>query len=190
MAEHCLIQRYNEVLLAELPVQLAEEVADGLAEANSKYLRQGLSQDDAAHAAISEFGDARAVVEAFTRSSPARHTARRLIATGPIVGGCWAVALITGRAWEWPIPNADRLLLGATLIGSVIVVLTAAMARRYRLAQRAGVAGCAGLALMDASAIAAVLTAAPSISWLAVLAACASTSRLICVARAVHSGLA
>jgi len=116
MAEHRLIQRYHDVLRAELPAQLAEEVADGLAEANAKYLRHGLSQDDAAQAAVAEFGDARAVAEAFARSSSARRTARTLIATGPIVGGCWAFALIAGRAWDWPVPNAARLLLGVTLI--------------------------------------------------------------------------
>jgi hypothetical protein len=190
MAEHGLIQRYNDFLLAELPIHLAEEVADGLAEAHAKYLRQGLSQDDAAHAAVAEFGDARAVVEAFTRSSTARYTARRLIATGPVVGGCWAVALITERAWEWPVPNIARLLLGATLAASVIVVLIAALARRYQVARYAGVAGCAGLVLLDASAITVVVTTAPSIGWLAVLAGCASASRLILVTRAICPVLA
>lgn len=190
MAEHGLIQHYTDLLLAELPVHLAEEVADGLAEANTKYLRQGLSPDGAAQAAIAEFGDARAVVEGFTRRSPARCTARRLIATGPVVGGCWTLALITGRAWEWPVPNVARLLLAATLIASVIVLLMAAMARRYRLAQRAGVTGCAGLALTDAFAITLVITTAPSIGWLAALAACASASRLVLVFRVVGSSLA
>ena len=47
---------------------------------------------------------------AFTRLSPARHAARRLLAAGPVVGGCWAAALITGRAWTWPVPATVRLL--------------------------------------------------------------------------------
>src|SRR5215469_7633075 len=190
MAEHRLIQRYHDVLRAELPAQLAEEVADGLAEANAKYLRHGLNQDDAAQAAVAEFGDARAVAEAFARSSPARRTARTLIATGPIVGGCWAFALIAGRAWDWPVPNAARLLLGVTLIASVIAVLTAAMACRYRVAQRAGSVGCTGFALIDVSAITLVATTVPSVGWLAVLAACASTARLIFVTRAAGPALA
>jgi len=190
MAEHRLIQSYSNVLLAELPARLAEEVAGGLDDANCKYLRQGLSQDDAAQAAIAEFGDARAVVEGFIRSSPARRIARRLIVTGPVVGGCWAVALIAGRAWEWPVPNVARLLLGALLTSSVIVLLTAAVARRYRVTQRAGVLGCAGLTLIDASAITLVAATAPTIGWLAALAACASGSRLVFVARAARPAFA
>ena len=186
MAEHRLIQLYSDVLLAELPSRLAEEVADGLDDANWKYLQQGLSKDDAAQAAIAEFGDARSVVDGFIRNSPARRITRRLIATGPVVGGCWAVALIAGRAWEWPVPGVARALFGAILISSVIILLTAAMARRYRVVQRAGVAGCAGLALIDASAITLVATTAPTIGWLAVLAACASTSRLIFLTQAAR----
>lgn len=190
MAEHSLIQRYNDVLLAELPIQLAEEVADGLAEANARYARQGMSCDDAAQAAVAEFGEARAVVAGLTRVSPAQWTARRLIATGPVVGGCWVVALIAGRAWEWPVPSIARALVGAVLITSVIVLLTAAVARRYRVAQRAGVAGCAGLALIDASAITMVATTAPTMGWLALLATCASMLRLVFVTRAVRPVLA
>ena len=190
MAEHHMIQRYNDVLRAELPPHLVEEIADGLAEANAYYLRQGLDADEAAQATVSEFGDARAVVEAFTRDIPARRIARRLIATGPVVGGCWAVALITGRAWEWPVPDAVRFLLGATLVASVSVLLTAALARRYRVVRPAGVVGCAGLAVLDLSAITAVVVAAPTVGWLAVLAAGVSASRLILVTRAVRPVLA
>ncbi len=190
MAEHSLIRRYNDVLLAELPAQLAEEVADGLAEANAKYLRQGLSADDAALATVAEFGDARAVAYAFTRASPARRIARRLMVSGPVVGGCWAAALVTGRAWEWPVPGAVRLLLGATLVASVIILLTAAHVRRYRAARNAGLAGCAGLVAIDLSAITAVLAAGPGIRWLVALAVCASVSRLILVARAIRPVLA
>jgi hypothetical protein len=186
VAEHRLIQLYNEVLLAELPAALAEEIADGLAEANAKYRRQGLSHDDAAKAAVAEFGNARAVVDALVRSSPARRITRWLIATGPVVGGCWALTLITRRAWDWPVPGVVRVLLGCILIATAIVLVTAAVARRYRVAQRAGAAGCAGLALIDASAITLVAAAAPSVGWLPLLAACASSLRLAAVTRAVR----
>lgn len=186
MAGHRLIQDYTDVLLAELPDQLAQEVADGLADAYSRYLSRGYSPDEAAQAAVAEFGDAHAVAVGFARSCPERRIARRLIATGPVVGGCWAFALIAGRAWDWPVPSVARLLLGAALIASVIAVLTAAVASRYRVARRAGAAGCALLALIDASAITLVATTATNVGWLAVLAACASASRFIFVTRAAR----
>src|SRR6266567_878387 len=56
MAEPSLIANYKAVLLAELPLPLAEEVSDGLAEAYAKYLRLELGAEDAAQAAVSEFG--------------------------------------------------------------------------------------------------------------------------------------
>jgi len=186
MAEHSLIQDYRDVLRAELPAHLADEVADGLAETNEKYLQEGLSTQEAAHAAIAEFGDPALVVLAFSRASPARRVARRLIVTGPAVGLCWGAVLITGRAWDWPVPASARLLFGMTLAVLVGLLVTAALARRYRFARRAGIAACGGLAFLDASAIAAVMVIAPSGRWLVILASCASAARLIFIARAVR----
>jgi hypothetical protein len=186
VAEHCLIEQYTDTLLAELPARLVEEITDGLFEANAKYLRQGLGAAEAAHATVTEFGDAHAVVEAFISASPARRIARRLVVTGPVVGACWALALITGGAWQWPVPAAARWLLGATLAASVIALVTAALARRYRVAHHGSVAGCAGLTALDLTAIVAVVMVAPGIRWLVVLAACASAARLLSVTRAVR----
>jgi hypothetical protein len=39
----------------------------------------------------------------FTRQAPGRRAARLLLATGPLVGACWAAALTSGRAWTWPV---------------------------------------------------------------------------------------
>src|SRR6266403_275621 len=71
------------------------------------------------------------IVAAFTRLSPARHAARRLLATGPVVGGCWAAALITGRAWTWPVPATVLLLIGVVLITVIGLLAAAAFGRRY-----------------------------------------------------------
>src|SRR5262249_29959085 len=131
VAEHRLIQDYTDVLLAQLPDRLAEEVADGLADAYSKYVRLGFGSDEAARATITEFGDAQDVVTGFTVSCPARQVARRLIVTGPPVGLCWALALITGRAWAWPIPMAAPVFVGATLTASIAVLVTAALSHGY-----------------------------------------------------------
>ena len=106
MAQPRLITEYEAVLFAELPAALAEEVSDGLQLAYDTYLRRGLAPGEAAAAAVAEFGDACVVVEAFSRASPAGRLARVLVATGPLVGLCWATELIAGRAWDWPVPGA------------------------------------------------------------------------------------
>lgn len=190
MAEHRLIQDYADVLYAQLPGRLAEEVADGLADAYVKHVRHGLSPDEAARATVAEFGDAQDVVHGFTMGSPARRVARRLILTGPAVGLCWAVALIAGHAWAWPVPMLARVLVGATLIASVVVLVTAALGRGYRTVHRASTAGCVGLTLLDAAVIGLVLVAAPNFGWLLALAASASATRVTCVARALRPVLA
>ena len=83
MAEPGLISDYLATLSAHLPPQLVEELADGLDQTYRHYVQQGLADDAAAEAAIAEFGEPQMIVAAFARTSPARHAARRLLATGP-----------------------------------------------------------------------------------------------------------
>jgi hypothetical protein len=183
MAEHRLIAAYRDDLLARLPAHLADEVSDGLADAHEKYVGQGLNPDQAASAAIAEFGNADVVAEAFRHICPAAMAARILIVTGPVVGGCWAVALIADRAWDWPIPVAVRLLVGVILAGSVLLLVSSALARRYQAVRRAGLAGCLGLAALDVCVITTVALVAPGLQWLLVVAASASAVRLTFLAR-------
>lgn len=186
MTEQSLIVAYDRDLRARLPAALADEVSDGLAETREKYLRLGLAPDQAARAAIDEFGDPSIVADAFCRVCPAKQLARRLIITSPAVGACWAAALITERAWDWPIPPAVLLLLGATFAASVALLVIAASSRRYRAVRRAGTAGCLGIALLDASAITMAMLSAPASRWLLATAACASAARLVMVARTMR----
>ena len=190
MAEHSLIAGYHATLAAGLPAELADEVIDGLIEADEKYRQQGLSAENAARAAITEFGEPSLVIEEFTRAAPAKKISRRLLLTGPVVGLCWAAALIEARAWQWPVPGLIRLAFGAVLAGSVTVLVVAVLARRYRRAHRAGTVACIGLALVDALAVTAALAGAPSFGWLIGLAACVSTARLTFVARSFRRVLA
>jgi peptidoglycan/LPS O-acetylase OafA/YrhL len=178
MAEHRLITAYRDDLLAQLPAHLADEVSDGLADAQEKYIGQGLNPDQAASAAIAEFGNARMVVDGFRRACPAWRAARALIVTGPVVGGWWAAALIADRAWDWPIPMAVRLLLGMMLAGSVLLLVASARARRYQQVRRAGLAGCLGLAVLDACVITTAVLLGPNLRWLLEVAVCVSAVRL------------
>jgi hypothetical protein len=110
--------------------------------------------------------------------------------TGPAVGLCWAVALIAGHAWAWPVPMLARVLVGTTLIASVVLLVTAARGRGYRAVHRASSAGCVGLTLLDVTVIGLVLAAGPDFAWLLALAASASATRLTYVARALRPVLA
>lgn len=178
MAEHRLIAAYRDDLLIRLPAPLAEEVTGGLAEAQEKYLAQGLTPDQAARAAIAEFGSPGIVADAFRRASPAWSATRALILTGPVIGGLWAAALITGHAWQWPIPAAGRVAAAFILGASVFMLATAMRTRRYQAARRACLAGGLGLVFLDAAVTVTALLVAPGIPWLLCAAACASAVRL------------
>ena len=145
MSQASLITDYLSVLSAQLPAPLVEELADGLDETHQHYLTQGLTPHAAASAAVAEFGEPQVIVAAFTRLSPARRAARRLLAAGPVVGGCWAAALITGRAWTWPVPATVLVFVGAALIIVIGLLAAAAFGRRYLSARRAGAVACASL---------------------------------------------
>jgi hypothetical protein len=189
MSQASLITDYLSVLSAQLPAPMVEELADGLDETQQHYLTQGLDPDAAAGAAVAEFGEPRVVVAAFTRLSPARHAARRLLAAGPVVGGCWAAALITGRAWTWPVPATARLLFGAGLITVIGLLAAAAFGRRYLSARRAGAVACVGITVLDGVMLIAVVLAIPVLIWPVILAAAASAARLTFTARALRAVL-
>jgi len=185
-AGHGSMEAYRRDLFARLPADLAEEVADGLADACEHYKRGGLSPDQAAAAAISEFGDTSLVVDAFRRASPVRRVARILIMTGPAVGGWWAAALIGTRAWDWPIAANARLAVGPLVAACVALLAIAVLTRRYQVLRRAGVAGCLGVALLDASVVTTVLVLGPIGRWLLIVAACVSAARLAFIAGAMR----
>lgn len=187
---HSLVAAYRQDLLARLPADVAEEVAGGLEDTYQQYVRGGLSPETAATAALAEFGDVGVVLDAFRRASPVRRLARALIVTGPVVGGCWAAALIASRAWDWPVPIGARLVAGPLVAASVVLLMTALLTRRHRALRRAGIAGCLGVGALDASVIATVIVLAPAGRWLFLIAACLSAARLAFVARAMPRLLA
>jgi hypothetical protein len=138
---------------------------------------------------VAEFGEPQVIVAAFTRLSPARHAARRLLATGPVVGGCWAAALITGRAWTWPVPATVLLLVGAVLLTVIGLLAAAAFGRRYLSARRAGAVACVGITVLDGVMLITAVLAIPVLVWPVILAAAASIARLTFTARALRAVL-
>jgi hypothetical protein len=189
MAEPGLIKDYLAALSTQLPAPIVAELADGLEQTHRRYLDQGLGPDAAASAAVAEFGEPQVVVAAFGGASPARRAARRLLATGPVVGACWGTALMTNRAWTWPVPIGVRILLGMALISVIGLLAAAAFGRRYRSAVRAAAAGCAGLTALDATVLIAITLAVPAVIWPVIVAAVASAVRIIFATRTLRSVL-
>ncbi|HEY5356297.1 MAG TPA: hypothetical protein VIJ82_01150 [Streptosporangiaceae bacterium] len=183
MAEPRLIRDYQSSLSAQLPASIVDELADGLSETYRSYRRQGLAPDIAAQAAVEEFGEPQVIVDEFARVHPARRTARKLLVTGPAVGACWAATLITSQAWALPVPLSVRILLGLAVIATIGLLAASAVGTTYRLTARAGIAGCAAIAVLDTAMITSMMFAIPSITWITIAAVAASAMRMTFSAR-------
>jgi hypothetical protein len=190
MAGHHLIDGYLARMADRLPADAVDELADGLTETYHRYLSGGLHPDAAAGAAIAEFGAPDVILTAFVRESPGRRTARALICSGPVVGACWAAALVAGRAWAWPVPVALPLAFGLTLLAAIATLAVAATSRHSY--HRTRVSAAAGLALvaLDAGMLTAVMLVAQSFAWPMALAMPASLTRMVMTMRAMPRLLA
>ena len=189
MTEPRLISGYLATLAAQLPASIVAELADGLAQTHESYLRQGLAPDRAAECAVAEFGEPQVIVAAFARVNPARHAARWMLGIGPAVGACWVVALVTVRAWAWRVPLPVGVLLGLVLLSAIGLLAVSALGRRYRLAARAGIVGCLGMAAIDTALIAGVLLLTASFTWVLAAAMAASAARIAFTMRALRPAL-
>jgi hypothetical protein len=80
------------------------ELADGLSCAGEQHGQRGLSAEQAARAAVAEFGDPRTVAAAFNRQLGVRAAHRLgagLVLSGPLVGLTW-VAAYARAGLDWP----------------------------------------------------------------------------------------
>jgi hypothetical protein len=184
------LERYLGTLSGRLPDSVVEELADGLEETWHRYLGLGLAPEEAAAAAVTEFGAPDVIMAEFARAHPGRRAARRLLAAGPIVGLCWAVALVTGRAWSWPVPVPARIVPGVALVAVMVLLAVAGRGIRCRSAGRAGAAACIGTAALDAFMIIGVLATDPAARWVAAVAMAASAARLVLSVRLLRPILA
>jgi len=172
--------------MARLPADIVDELADGLAEAQEGYLREGLAPDQAAEAAVAEFGEPDIIAASFARNNPARLVSRRLLVMGPAVGTVWGAALITSHAWDWPVPDFARVLLGLVLIATIGLLAVAARSSAYQVCARAGRAACAGTTALDTAMIVVVIFSGPRFTWLITGALAASACRITLAAPALR----
>ncbi len=102
-----LTRAYLADLRRRLPAGITEEIADGLATGCEHRLALGQGENDAARAAIAEFGDPSRLAAEFTRDAPGRRAARILLASGPAVGGRTrhgspSAPCCCSPSWSWP----------------------------------------------------------------------------------------
>jgi hypothetical protein len=172
-----VIDTYLDTLRDRLPGEIVDELVDGLHETFDHHRALGLSPEAAARAALAEFGAADLVLASFEPLAPGRTAARLLLATGPLVGGCWAAALILGHAWTWPIPTSAAIAF-ATVLAATATMLITACRTRYRRVRPAALTGGAGLLLLDVTALITLPGLAPSLSGLLQCAILASGLRI------------
>lgn len=179
-----LITGYISGLHRRLPAALAGEAAAGLLETYEHHLASGAGDDQAARAALAEFGDLALVVGEFVRQAPGRRAARLLLASGPVAGFCWAAALIAGRAWTWPVPAAISLGFGAALLLAVAGLAAAATSRRSYRRTRTAACAIPLIIVLDATAVTTALTAVHP-TWALRAAVAVSLTRIALTARAL-----
>jgi hypothetical protein len=176
------IAGYVAGLHRKLPAAIADEAVAGLTETYEHHLASGAGEQEAARAALAEFGDLAMVVGEFTRQAPGRRAARLLLATGPVAGPCWAAALILSRAWTWPVPTTVRLSFGAVLLLAVAGLAVAATSRRNYQRTRLAAVASPVILVLDATAVAAVVIAAPALTLALGTAVAVSLGRIAFIA--------
>lgn len=173
-----LIAEYVAGLQGSLPAALADEAADGLVQAYEHHRATGIDDQEAARAALAEFGDLATVVDEFTRQAPGRRGARVLLATGPFAGLSWAAAIIASQAWTWPVPGTARLSFGAFLLLAILALVAAATSRHSYQRTRLALLASPLILALDLTAIATVMLAAPALTLALGIAVAVSLGRI------------
>jgi hypothetical protein len=190
MAGHHLIDAYLADLARHLPADPVDELADGLHETWQRHLASGMTPALAARAAIAEFGTPDQVTHAFVTQAPGRRTAMTLLASGPLVGACWGTALITAKAWTWPVPTPAAAVFAVLLLAAVAALAAAATSRRSYRRTRLGAAGGVGIVMLDTTMLTAVFFLAPAPVWPMFIAVPVSLARIGLTLRSLPTTLA
>jgi hypothetical protein len=197
---------------------IVDELRSGLLDATDAYCRAGLPDEQAAQAAIGEFGDPGLVADGFRTEIAARQARRvsvSLAATGPLVGLLWIAAAFASHlglqlAPRGPSPDLSAVLRTGCYLAALIIAAeawaallgiaaTGRLSRwlpvRPRRAPTAAVVagfGAAGADIVMLSLLAALLALAPGqLATIPIaLAAAASCARLTLATRAARRCLA
>lgn len=187
-----------------LLIDIRDEVEDGLSEAIESYRREGLPPEEAARAAVAEFGEPAVTAAAFAtglRLARARRTGLGLMATGPVVGLLWIVAVLTtglssGRlAGLWVVLPVVALAVAVGAPASELAVLSTGRLSRHLaghpgLAPAAVTVACVAAVVGDATILGTVTVHVLLLGgWISpvptLLAGMASVARMVCTGRVV-----
>jgi hypothetical protein len=109
---------------AAVRAAILAELEDGLWAATAAHQAQPMSLEEAARAAVAEFGHAGTVAAGFgpeLAAATGRRVGLGLLATGPLVGSSWL--LVAAATWRWSGREPPAALgLVAGLVGLVLVV--------------------------------------------------------------------
>lgn len=134
------IESYAEELAAELrgparvKARMVQEIRDGLADTAAARVEAGLPPEEAVRDAVREFGTPAEVAPSCQREltlAQTRHTAFALLATVPVLLGCWHLAWTIGR--DQGVPPSQTAQLLATIAGTAAIVGFAALLITRRL---------------------------------------------------------
>lgn len=134
------IETYVDELAAELrgparvKARMVQEVRDGLTDTVAARTDAGFPPEEALRDALREFGTPAEVAPSCQREltvAQTRHTAFALLATVPVLLGCWHLAWSIGR--DQGIPPSQTAQLLATIAGTSALVSCAALVITRRL---------------------------------------------------------
>jgi hypothetical protein len=177
-------RRRREAILAEL--------RDGLDQATEDCVASGLPADQAAAAAITQFGSAHAVAEAFAgelTTAYARRTLACFIATGPLVGiwlllldpSPWRTGLIALLA---AIPVIPLIIIAIATAGGTLATTGRLMRWLPETGPRRALAAATAIAMMcliiDLTMITMIMVSGAPTRPLVIIAVAASLTRIVC----------
>ncbi|WP_137991469.1 permease prefix domain 1-containing protein [Streptomyces vilmorinianum] len=169
--------------------RLIEEIRDGLADTAEALTHEGLAYADAVRHAVRDFGTPGELAPACQREltiAQARHTARSVVLTAPLLIACWYTLLGTGAAagHDGPLQRTAHLLAvclagaagGAALLAAATLAATGALARRlptpHRLPLVVAWAGTTTSVAMALAALTLAVAALMAANWPLIALAC------------------
>ncbi|GFH39279.1 permease prefix domain 1-containing protein [Streptomyces pacificus] len=166
---------------ARTKARMVAEVREDLTDAVAERTRAGLTYQRAAAQAVREFGTPDELVVSWQREltiAQARHTARTVALTVPLVVACWYLVRRAGHDQTWELARTAQMLgvhlsgvsAITALLAAVALAVTGTLARRLPTPDRLPLAvawgGTVASASMAFATLALALAAALGTDWL------------------------